>query len=242
MRHRLFMPANAQISGGAAPSAASDGYAFVRSSRELAASSPHRPSLLPARTSDRIREHEARLRAVGLECGVGLGPGGVEAANDERKRIDRGSGRSSAGLVRAEPKVEVGHSEAMAGRAEFADDIAALDFLAALDVGLVHMAIERPAHRGVIDAVLDDQAITTRPRALREDVNDRPICRSNYGIALGAIEVDTRMTERSLARAHAAHAAVVRQDPRGALCRTPGKCDGVEQCDCEKNESPYGGT
>src|SRR3989442_8111969 len=93
MRHRLFMPANAQISGGAAPSAASDGYAFVRSSRELAASSPHRPSLLPARTSDRIREHEARLRAVGLECGVGLGPGGVEAANDERKRIDRGRGR-----------------------------------------------------------------------------------------------------------------------------------------------------
>jgi len=120
------------LSGTAhAPSAASDGYAFVRSSRELAASSPYRPSLLPARTSDRIREHEARLRAVGLECGVGLGPGGVEAANDERKRIDRGSGRSSAGLVRAEPKVEVGHSEAMAGRAEFADDIAALDFLAA---------------------------------------------------------------------------------------------------------------
>jgi hypothetical protein len=125
----------------------------------------------------------------------------------------------------------------MAGRAEFADDIAALDFLAALDVGLVHMAIERPAHRGVIDAVLDDQAITTRPRALREDVNDRPICRSNYGIALGAIEVDTRMTGRSLPRPYTSPIAVVRQDPSGALCRAPGKHDRVEQCGCEKNES-----
>src|SRR3989475_12802256 len=101
----------------------------------LAASSPHRPSLLPARTSDRIREHEARLRAVGLECGVGLGPGGVEAANDERKRIDRGSGRSSAGLGRAEPKGEGGDSEAMAGRAEFSHGIAAPEFLDAFGRG-----------------------------------------------------------------------------------------------------------
>src|SRR2546425_6075633 len=108
MRHRLFMPANAQISGGAAPSAASDGYAFVRSSRELAASSPHRPSLLPARTSDRIREHEARLRAVGLECGVGLGPGGGEAATDEGERIHHGR------RLLPEAQMEVGDSQAMA--------------------------------------------------------------------------------------------------------------------------------
>jgi len=183
----------------------------VPSSRELASSSPHRPRLLPASTQDRIREHEARLSAVGLEFGVGLGLGGVEAANDERKRIDRGCGRSSAGLVRAESKVEVGDSGATAGRADLTDDISARDFLAALDVGLVHMAIESPTHRGIIDAMPNVQAITTRPRACRlENVNHRPICRSNYRVTLGGSKVDARMTYGPGPARHASHRAVVR--------------------------------
>ena len=119
----------------------------------LAASSPHRPSLLPARTSDRIRQHEARLRAVGLECGVGLGPGGVEAANDEGERIDH------VRRLLPEPKMEVGNSQAMASRAGLPEDIAALYLLAPLDVGLVQMAVNsRPK-----DLIASTGCCTTMP-------------------------------------------------------------------------------
>src|SRR5438445_11115874 len=93
----------------------------------LAASSPHRPSLLPARTSDRIRQHEARLRAVGLECGVGLGAGGVDAANDAGARI---------GHVRRrlpELKMELRNSQAMASRGGLPDAIPAVSLPAPLD-------------------------------------------------------------------------------------------------------------
>src|SRR5207245_9738043 len=94
----------------------------------LAASSPHRPSLLPARTSDRIRQHEARLRAVGLECGVGLGPGGVEAAKDV------GEGIYHVRLLVPEPKMEVGNSQAMSSRAALPVDIAPIHLYATLHV------------------------------------------------------------------------------------------------------------
>ena len=199
----------------------------------LAASSPHRPSLLPARTSDRIRQHEARLRAVGLECGVGLGPGGVEAANDEGERIDH------VRRLLPEPKMEVGNSQAMASRAGLPEDIAALYLLAPLDVGLVQMAVNsRP--KDLIDRVLHDYAVTTTP--VHEDAHDCPVCRSDHGIAHGDVEVKAPMRKRSVPRPYTSPIAVVRQDPSGALCRAPGKHDRVEQCGCEKNESAYGGT
>ena len=61
------------------------------------------------------------------------------------------------------------------------------------------------------------------------------------GSPLGGIEVNAPMRCRPLPRLHTSPIAVVRENPRGALRRAPGKHDRVEQCSSKKNESPSPG-
>src|SRR5262245_28582936 len=135
--------------------------------------------------------------------------------------------------------MEVGNSMGIAGRADLPEDIAALDLLARLDVRFVQMAVVSPP-KGLTDEVLHHYAVSTMPG--HEDEYDCPVSRSNHRIAPEGVEVKARMRCRSppqvSAPAYTRQIAVVRRDPRGALCRAPGKRDRIEHYSGGRNSLP----
>ena len=181
-----------------------------------------------------VCEHRARSLAADHECGVGSSFGVVEAANDKGQRIDP-SKRLVAWMALPKLKMEVGNAHAIAGRSDSTEDVATRYLLALLDVGPAQMAVASPP-RCLIDRVLHHNAVSTTP--VREDSYDSPVCRSDHRIVHSGGEVDTLMRGRAGSSPDATPIAVVRQNPRGALCRASRKRDDVEESNRDENESP----
>jgi hypothetical protein len=175
---------------------------------------------LGPRAPDWISEYGVRFPLAGHRVGDGLD--GVEATDDERKRVD-----CSTGLILPELKVDVWNSQGPADGASLAEHLAALDFLVQLDVNLVHVAIESPPGDGVAHRVPDCYTSIMFSRTC-----DHTIGGSNHWISLGGVYVDTAMAPPYT------RIAVIPQDPRGALSRAPGEHDHIEHRDCEQSESP----